>query len=53
MKTTYNVEVTRTSFSHSIIEVEADSLEEANELAIEKAHNHEFPSAHNAEYSID
>ena len=50
-KKTYKVEVCRTSYSFATIEVEADSEEEAEDLAYDEAGNHDF-SEKDSDYSI-
>lgn len=51
-KTKYTIEVCRTGFGFKNIEVEANSFEEAIELALDDAGNHEF-SESEAEYTTD
>ncbi len=48
----YIVSVTRISYSHKDISVEANSREEAKDKAIETAGNLNFPE-HQADYDID
>ena len=52
MKKKFKVEVCRTSYSFNEIEVEAETSEEAKELALEVAGNYLY-SESNAEYTTD
>ena len=52
MKKKFKVEVCRTSYSFNEIEVEAETPEEAKELALEVAGNYTY-SESNAEYTTD
>lgn len=52
MKKKFKVEVCRTSYSFNEIEVEAETPEEAKELALEVAGNYLY-SEGNAEYTTD
>ena len=47
----YNIEVCRISYGFATIEVEAESLEQAEEIALDEAGNYEF-SEKDAEYTI-
>ena len=51
-KETYKVEVCRIGYSFATIEVEAENEDEAEDLALEKAGNHDF-SEKDAEYSVE
>lgn len=51
-KKTYKVEVCRTSYGFATIEVEAESEEEAEDLAVEKAGNYDY-SEKDAEYFVE
>lgn len=48
----YNVHVVRTSFAFRVIEVEADSVAEAKDIALDTAGDYEF-SEKDAEYDIN
>ena len=48
----YEVQVTRIGYACHMFTVEADSPEEARELAIEKGYNTEF-SEHSSDYEAD
>jgi hypothetical protein len=52
MKTTYKVEVTRTTYDSMSFDVEAKDENEAHELAIELAENTSWGSG-NAEYEVE
>jgi hypothetical protein len=51
-KKKFSVLVTRTSYASRNIEVEAESVAEAKEKAIEEAGDYEF-SEHDADYRVD
>ncbi len=48
----YTVIITRTSYSSTGVEVEADSEEQAREIAMDEAGDHSY-SEHSADYEID
>lgn len=47
----YQIEVCRIGYAHATIEVEASSLEEARNLALEDAPNHDF-NEHDSDYVL-
>ena len=47
----YQIPVTRIGYGHAILEVEANSREQAEDLALEQAPNIEF-NEHDSEYQI-
>ncbi|MHA2022798.1 MAG: hypothetical protein ACTSWQ_03965 [Candidatus Thorarchaeota archaeon] len=49
----YTVNVTRTAFRTTDIKVKAESEEEASRLALEAAHDVEFPNEHDAQYDVE
>lgn len=49
----FKVSVIRIAYSCKEIEVEAESQEAANEIALDDAGNYDFPMEHYAEYEID
>jgi len=51
-KKTYNVEVTRTTYDSMSFDVEANTEEEAEDIALEMAENASWGSG-NAEYEIE
>jgi hypothetical protein len=48
----YQVKMSRTCTQYATISIEANSPEEAGELAEEEAGNHEFSGEHEADYDI-
>ena len=48
----YEIEIIRTSSRFLTIEVYADNIVEARELALHKAGNYEFPAEASADYQI-
>lgn len=54
-KQKYRITVNRTSTRKITLQVEAGSLEEAEEIALKEAPNHYFPSTseNEAEYSVE
>ena len=50
-KQTFEIDVTRVGFGHHTISVQASSLKEAQELALDQAGNHLY-NEHNSEYSL-
>ena len=50
---TYRVEVVRTGYRVAEIEVEANSIDEANALALEKAGDAFFSSEHDYDYEVN
>lgn len=49
--TQFDIDVTRYGVSQRIITVEAETMEEAEQLALDEAGNHEF-SEHSSEYTV-
>lgn len=49
----YKFLVTRTAYSSIEVEVEADCQAKAEELALDKAANTEFPNENNADYDTE
>ena len=47
----YQIEVCRIGYAHATIEVEASSMKEAENKALEEAPNHEF-NEHGADYAL-
>ena len=52
MKKKFKVEVCRTSYGFNEVEVEAETPEEAEEIALEEAGNYLYSESH-AEYTTD
>jgi hypothetical protein len=50
---TYRVEVVRTAYRIAEIEIEANSIEEANALALEKAGDTMFRTEHDYDYEVN
>jgi hypothetical protein len=50
---TYRVEVLRTAYRIAEIEIEANSIEEANALALEKAGDTMFRTEHDYDYEVN
>lgn len=50
--TKFSIEVCRTSYSFRSIEVEAESKEQAEQLALSEASNHSFDNEKHADYSL-
>ena len=50
---TYRVEVVRTGYRVAEIEVEANSIDEANALALEKAGDTMFRTEHDYDYEVN
>ena len=48
----FEVVVTRTSCASSTFEVVADDIDQAHEMALELAYNHDFGAGSSAEYKI-
>ena len=53
MRRTFRVNVRRTAYSSTVIEVEATDAADAKKEALAKAGDIEFPNEHDADYEAD
>lgn len=49
----YRVNICRTAYANTYIEVEATTKKKAEEKALEDAGNHLFPTEHTSDYSVE